>query len=73
MRAKGHGAHVIVTEAIPLKALEAAMGSFRVMPILEGAACSNFIITATGDKNVLDQPHFEVMKDGCVIANSGHY
>ena len=73
MRAKGHGAHVIVTEVEPLKALEAAMDGFRVMPMLEAAACSDFIITATGDKNVLDQPHFAVMKDGCVIANSGHF
>ncbi len=73
MRAKGHGAHVIVTEVDPLRALEAAMDGFRVMPMLKAAACSDFIITATGDKNVLDQPHFAVMKDGCVIANSGHF
>jgi len=73
MRAKGHGAHVIVTEVEPLKALEAAMDGFRAMPMLEAAACSDFIITATGDKNVLDRPHFAVMKDGCVIANSGHF
>ena len=73
MRAKGHGAHVIITEVEPLRALEAAMDGFRVMPMLEAAACSNFIITATGDKHVLDQAHFEVMKDGCVIANSGHF
>ncbi len=73
MRAKGHGAHVIVTEVDPLRALEAAMDGFRVMPMLEAAACSDFIITATGDKHVLDQLHFAVMKDGCVIANSGHF
>jgi adenosylhomocysteinase len=73
MRAKGHGAHVIVTEVEPLRALEAAMDGFRVMPLLEASACSDFIVTATGDKHVLDQPHFEVMKDGCVIANSGHF
>ena len=73
MRAKGQGAHVIVTEIDPLKALEASMDGFRVMPMLEAAACSDFIITATGDKNVLDQPHFAVMKDGCVIDNSGHF
>jgi len=73
MRAKGHGAHVIITEVEPVRALEAAMDGFRVMPMLEAAACSDFIITATGDKNVLDQPHFAVMKDGCVIANSGHF
>ncbi len=73
MRAKGHGAQVIVTEVDTLKALEAAMDGFRVMPMREAAKSSDFIITATGDKNVLDQPHFEVMKDGCVIANSGHF
>jgi adenosylhomocysteinase len=49
------------------------MDGFRVMPMLEAAGCSDFIITATGDKNVIDQPHFEVMKSGCVIANSGHF
>ena len=73
MRAKGHGAHVIVTEVDPLRALEAAMDGFWVLPMLVAAACSDFIITATGDKNVLDQPHFEVMKDGCIIGNSGHF
>ena len=73
MRAKGHGAHVIITEVDPLKALEAAMDGFRVQPMMVAAACSDFIITATGDKNVLDQPHFAVMKEGCVIANSGHF
>ncbi|MDD5412162.1 MAG: adenosylhomocysteinase, partial [Methylobacter sp.] len=73
MRAKGHGAHVIITEVDPLRALEAAMDGFRVMPMLDAAACSDFIITATGDKHVLDQAHFEIIKDGCVIANSGHF
>ena len=73
MRAKGHGAHVIITEVDPLKALEAAMDGFQVLPMLVAAACSDFIVTATGDKNVLDQPHFAVMKNGCVIANSGHF
>lgn len=73
MRAKGHGAHVIVTEINPLKALEASMDGFRVMPMLEAAACSDFIVSATGDKHVIDSAHFQVMKDGCVIANSGHF
>ena len=73
MRAKGHGANVIITEVEPLRALEAVMDGFRVMPMLEAAAISDFIITATGDKNVVDQQHFEVMKDGCVLANSGHF
>jgi adenosylhomocysteinase len=73
MRAKGHGAQVIITEVDPLKALEASMDGFRVMPMLNAVACSDFIVTATGDKHVLGQTHFEVMKDGCVIANAGHF
>jgi adenosylhomocysteinase len=73
MRAKGHGAHVVVTEVEPLRALEAAMDGFRVMPLLEAAAESDFIVTATGDKHVVDRVHMEVMKDGCVLANSGHF
>jgi len=73
LRAKGHGAHVIVTEVEPLRALEATMDGYRVMPLLKAAAQSDFIITATGDKHVIDRAHFEVMKDGCVIANSGHF
>ncbi len=73
MRAKGHGASVIVTETEPLRALEAAMDGFRVMRLVDAARCSDFIITATGDKHVIDSPHFAVMKDGCVIANSGHF
>ena len=73
MRAKGHGSQVIVTEVDPLRALEAAMDGFQVMPLVEAAACSDFIVSATGDKHVIDFPHFAVMKDGCVIANSGHF
>ncbi|MBE0575554.1 MAG: adenosylhomocysteinase [Desulfuromonadales bacterium] len=73
MRARGHGAHVIVTEVDPVRALEAVMDGYRAMPMLEAAAVSDFIITATGDKHVIDQPHFEVMKDGCILANSGHF
>jgi adenosylhomocysteinase len=73
LRARGHGAHVIVTEVAPLRALEAAMDGFRVMPIIEAARQSDFIITASGDKHVVDAPHYEVMKDGCVLANSGHF
>lgn len=73
MRAKGHGAQVIISEVDPLRALEAAMDGFRVMPMLKAAACSDFIVTATGDKHVLGQAHFEVIKDGCVIANAGHF
>lgn len=73
MRAKGLGANIIITEVGPLQALEAVMDGYRVMPMLEAAAISDFIISATGNKNVVDQPHFEVMKDGCILANSGHF
>ncbi|RME78325.1 MAG: adenosylhomocysteinase [Chloroflexi bacterium] len=73
MRARGMGANVIVTEVEPLKALEAVMDGFRVMPMLEAAPQADFIVTATGNKNVVDRHHFEVMKDGCCVANSGHF
>jgi len=73
MRARGHGAQVVVCEVEPVRALEATMEGFRVMPLLEAATCSDFMVTVTGDKHVIDQNHFEVMKDGCVIANSGHF
>lgn len=73
MRAKGHGAHVIVTEIDPLRALEASMDGYRVMPLLDAARESDFILTVTGDKHVIDKMHMEVMKDGCVLANAGHF
>ena len=73
LRARGHGADVIVTEVEPVRALEAAMDGFRVMPLSAAAVQSDFIVTATGDKNVVDVSHFKVMKDGCVLANSGHF
>lgn len=73
MRASGLGANVIVTEIDPLKALEAMMDGYRVMPMIEAAPISDFICSATGDKHVIDKHHFEVMKDGCCIANSGHF
>ena len=73
MRARGLGANVVVTEIDPLKALEAVMDGFRVMPMIEAAPLADFICTATGDKNVVDRHHFEVMKDGCCVANSGHF
>lgn len=73
MRAKGHGAHVIVCEVDPLRALEATMDGYRVMPLVEAAAQSDFIITVTGDKHAVDQTHMAVMKDGCVLANAGHF
>ncbi len=73
MRARGLGARVIVTEIEPLRALEAVMDGYRVVPMIAAAPESDFIVTATGNKNVLDEPHFAVMKDGCVIANAGHF
>lgn len=73
MRAKGMGANVIVTEVEPLKALEAVMDGFRVMPMMEAAPQADFICSATGNKNVIDRHHFEVMKDGCCVSNSGHF
>jgi adenosylhomocysteinase len=73
MRARGHGAHVIVCEVDPLRALEASMDGYRVMPIREAAHESDFMLTVTGDKHVIDAEHLEVMKDGCVLANAGHF
>ena len=72
-RAKGHGADVVVTEVDPLKALEAAMDGFRVMPMAEAAGEGDIFVTVTGDVNVLDRKHFEGMKDGAILANSGHF
>jgi len=72
-RASGLGAHVVVTEVNPLKALEAVMDGFRVMPMLEAAHIGDIFVTATGDINVIDTHHVEVMKDGAIIANSGHF
>ena len=73
MRAKGLGANVIVTEVDPLKALEAVMDGFRVMPMLEAAPLGDIFITSTGDIHVIDRHHLEAMKDGAVVANSGHF
>ena len=73
MRAKGMGANVIVTEVNPLKALEAAMDGFRVMPIDDAATIGDLFITATGDINVIRKKHFQKMKDGTILANSGHF
>jgi adenosylhomocysteinase len=73
MRARGMGANVIVTEVDPLKALEAVMDGFRVMPMVEAAPIGDFFVTLTGDINVVDKHHFEVMKDGAIVANSGHF
>ena len=73
MRAKGLGANVIVTEVRPLRALEAVMDGYRVMPMIEAAPQGDIFITSTGDLNVVDRHHFEVMKDGAIVANSGHF
>jgi len=73
MRARGMGANVIVTEIDPLKALEAVMDGFRVMPMIEAAPIGDVFCTLTGDLHVLDTIHFEVMKDGAIISNSGHF
>jgi adenosylhomocysteinase len=73
MRARGLGAQVIVTEVDALRALEAVMDGYRVMPMQEAAAIGDIFITLTGDLNVIDAHHFEAMKDGAIIANSGHF
>jgi adenosylhomocysteinase len=73
MRAQGLGGNVIVTEIDPLKALEAVMDGFRVMPMGEAASLGDIFITATGDINVIDERHFPSMKDGALVANSGHF
>jgi len=72
-RAKGHGADVVVTEVDSVKALEAAMDGFRVMKMDEAAKVGDIFVTVTGDVNVLDRKHFEAMKDGAILANSGHF
>ncbi|NTW43120.1 MAG: adenosylhomocysteinase [Anaerolineaceae bacterium] len=72
-RARGMGSNVIVTEIDPLKALEAVMDGFRVMTMAEAAKIGDIFCTLTGDINVIDQNHFEVMKDGSIVANSGHF
>jgi adenosylhomocysteinase len=72
-RAQGLGARVVVTETAPVRALEAAMDGFQVMTLKEAARIADFIVTATGDKHVVDREHFAHMKDGCVLANSGHF
>jgi len=73
MRARGMGSNVIVTEIDPVVALEAVMDGFRVMPMAEAAKVGDVFVTVTGDINVVDQHHFEVMKNGAIIANSGHF
>lgn len=72
-KARGLGANVIVTEVDTLKALEAVMDGFRVMPMVEAAKIGDIFCTVTGDINVIDKHHFEVMKDGAIVSNSGHF
>lgn len=73
MRARGMGAKVIVTEVQPVRALEAAMDGCQVMSLAEAALIGDIFITVTGDVNVIDQHHFQAMKDGAILANSGHF
>jgi len=73
MRAQGMGANVIITEVDPLRALEAVMDGYRVMPIAEAAVVGDFFVTLTGDIKVIRKEHFELMKDGAIVANSGHF
>jgi adenosylhomocysteinase len=73
MRARGMGANVIITEVDPLPALEAVMDGFRVMPMSEAAQIGDIFVTVTGDLNVIDRQHFAAMKDGAIVANSGHF
>jgi adenosylhomocysteinase len=72
-RARGMGANVIVTEVDPLPALEAVMDGYRVMPMEQAAGVGDIFVTVTGDLNVIDRHHFEAMKDGAIVANSGHF
>jgi adenosylhomocysteinase len=73
LRAKGLGSQVIVTEVKPVRALEAVMDGYQVMPIIEAAKEGDIFITVTGDINVIDKAHLQVMKDGAILANSGHF
>ncbi|MEP7075370.1 MAG: adenosylhomocysteinase [Acidobacteriota bacterium] len=73
MRARGMGANVIVCEIDPIKAIEAVMDGMRVLPIKDAAKVGDFFVTVTGNRHVIDKEHFEVMKDGAIVANSGHF
>jgi adenosylhomocysteinase len=73
MRGKGMGAHVIVTEVDPMKAIEAVMDGFQVMPMEQAARVGDIFVTATGDKAVIAKQHLEVLKDGAMLANTGHF
>jgi adenosylhomocysteinase len=73
MRARGMGANVVVTEINPVKAIEAVLDGFRVMPMMEAAKTGDIFITVTGNRHVIDTHHFEVMKDNAIVCNSGHF
>jgi adenosylhomocysteinase len=73
MRARGLGAQVIITEVEPTRALEAVMDGYQVMPLTKAAEIGDVIITVSGDKHVIDESHLKVMKDGAILANSGHF
>jgi adenosylhomocysteinase len=73
LRARGLGANVIVTEVDPIRAIEAVMDGFRVMPMAEAAALGDLFVTVTGNKHVIRGEHFDVMKDGAIVCNSGHF
>jgi adenosylhomocysteinase len=73
LRARGMGANVVVTEIDPIKAVEAIMDGFRVMPISSAASIGDLFVTVTGNRHVIDRDHFGVMKDGAIVCNSGHF
>ena len=73
MRARGLGANVVVTEVNPVRAIEAVMDGYRVMPMMEAAKVGDVFVTLTGNRHVIDKQHFEIMKDGAIVANSGHF
>ncbi|MBK8467116.1 MAG: adenosylhomocysteinase [Chloracidobacterium sp.] len=73
MRARGMGSNVIVCEIDPIKAIEAVMDGFRVMPMIEACKLGDFFVTVTGNRHVIDREHFEHMRDGAIVCNSGHF
>lgn len=73
MRARGMGANVAVTEINPIKAVEAVMDGFRVMPMHEASSIGDIFVTVTGNRHVIDEEHFNLMKDGAIVCNSGHF
>lgn len=73
LRARGHGAHVVVTEVDAVRALEAVMEGYEVMPLAEAARRGDIFVTVTGNRHVIDREHFELMKDGAIVCNAGHF